>query len=104
MLAVTAALGATTIAVAQASSLQIEARIAIVQAQVDAFNKGDLDAFASSYAEDVELFDLGPEAKLHLSGRAALIALQASADEVPSKGDNPVAHGGTRFHYRQGAD
>lgn len=74
LFAAAAALGATPIAVSQASSPQIEAPVSIVQAQVDAFNKGDLDAFASYYAEDVELFDLGPEAKPNLSGRAALIS------------------------------
>jgi hypothetical protein len=47
---------------------------AIVQAQVDAFNKGDADAFAAFYADDVEVFDLGPETKPNLSGRTALIA------------------------------
>ncbi|VWX53980.1 nuclear transport factor 2 family protein [Novosphingobium sp. 9U] len=44
-----------------------------MQAQVDAFNKGDVDAFASLYAEDVEFFDLGHGAKATLSGRSALL-------------------------------
>ncbi|MBB4860372.1 hypothetical protein HNO88_003715 [Novosphingobium chloroacetimidivorans] len=70
---IAAALGVTPVAAAQASPSRTPAPILIVQAQVDAFNKGDLDAFASFYAEDVELFDLGPEAKPNLSGRAALI-------------------------------
>ena len=48
--------------------------IAIVQAQVDAFNGGDADRFASFYADDVEVFDLGPATKPTLSGRSALIA------------------------------
>lgn len=48
--------------------------VAVVQSQVEAFNKGDADAFASFYADDVELFDLGSESKPSLSGRAALIA------------------------------
>jgi hypothetical protein len=48
--------------------------VAVVQSQVEAFNKGDADAFASFYADDVELFDLGSESKPSLTGRAALIA------------------------------
>ena len=47
---------------------------AIVQAQVDAFNDGDADRFASFYADNIEMFDLGPNAKPTLSGRSALIA------------------------------
>lgn len=56
---------------------QAQSPISIVQSQVEAFNKGDADAFASSYANDVELFDLGPETKPTLSGRAALLARYA---------------------------
>ncbi len=47
---------------------------AIVQSQVEAYNRGDADAFASFYADDVEIFDLGPDSKPNLSGRAALLA------------------------------
>lgn len=50
---------------------------AIVQAQVEAFNRGDAPAFAALYAEDVELFDLGPDPKPTLAGRAALLARYA---------------------------
>jgi hypothetical protein len=50
------------------------AAASIVQAQVEAFNKGDAEAFASLYADEVELFDLGPNNKPSLVGRAALIA------------------------------
>ena len=46
----------------------------IVQAQVDAFNAGDADRFASFYADDVELFDLGANTAPTLSSRAALLA------------------------------
>lgn len=46
----------------------------IVQLQVEAFNRGDAATFASFYADDVEFFDLGPETKASLSGRAALLA------------------------------
>lgn len=46
----------------------------VVQAQVDAFNKGDVEAFEALYAEDVELYDLGLETKPNLSGGAALRA------------------------------
>lgn len=62
------------IAPACAQSQQPESPATIVQAQVDAFNRGDANAFASFYADDVELFDLGPETKPSLSGRAGLLA------------------------------
>jgi len=55
------------------ASAQTGDAVAIVQKQVDAFNEGDADRFASFYADDVELFDLGPE-KPSLSGRDALLA------------------------------
>ncbi len=45
----------------------------VVQGQVDAFNQGNATAFASFYAENVEVFDLGPEAKPNLTGRQALL-------------------------------
>jgi hypothetical protein len=48
--------------------------VSIVQEQVDAFNRGDAAAFAFLYADDVEIFDLGAEAKPNLKGRAALLA------------------------------
>jgi hypothetical protein len=59
---------------ANASQAPAAAPAAIVQAQVDAFNKGDSDRFSSFYADDVELFDLGSTSAPTLSGRAALIA------------------------------
>jgi len=46
----------------------------VVEQQVQAYNRGDLQAFANLYAEDVEVFDLGPSSKPSLSGREALIA------------------------------
>lgn len=36
---------------------------AVVQRQLEAYNRGDIDAFAATYAEDVELFDLGADPK-----------------------------------------
>jgi hypothetical protein len=48
--------------------------MAIVQGQVDAFNSGDATAFASFYADNVEIFDLGPEVTPNLTGRSALLA------------------------------
>jgi hypothetical protein len=48
--------------------------VAIVQAQVEAYNSGDAKAFAAFYAEDVEIFDLGPNTAPMVKGRAALIA------------------------------
>ncbi len=48
--------------------------VSIVQGQIEAFNGGDAAAFASFYADDIEIFDLGPETKPSLSGREALLA------------------------------
>jgi imidazolonepropionase-like amidohydrolase len=47
---------------------------AVVQRQLEAYNRGDVEAFAATYAEDVELFDLGADPKPTRSGRAALVA------------------------------
>lgn len=33
----------------------------IVQVQLDAYNKQDVEAFAATYADDVEIFDFGQE-------------------------------------------
>ncbi|VWX53318.1 conserved exported hypothetical protein [Novosphingobium sp. 9U] len=73
MSAAAVTLGATLTMPAQASPRTATA-VAVVQAQVDAFNKGDVNAFASLYADNVEIFDLGSDAKPSLSGRGALIA------------------------------
>lgn len=67
------ALGVGTAVGAQTSAGN-RSPVAVVQSQVDAFNNGDVEAFAALYADDVELFDLGPESKPSLAGRAALIA------------------------------
>ena len=48
---------------------------AVVQAQVESYNRGDAAGFAASYSDDVEVFDLGPDSKPTLRGRAALLAL-----------------------------
>ena len=61
---------ASSVAVAQ-TALTPEA---VVQGQVDAYNRHDTRGFADFYSDDVEFFDLGPSAKPTLSGRAALIA------------------------------
>ena len=57
-----------------ASSVAAETPEAIVQRQVDAYNAGDVQAFADAYADEVELFELGADSKPFLRGRAALIA------------------------------
>ena len=58
-------------------SWQADTPAAIVQLQVAAFNSSDVDAFASFYADDIELVDLGPENKPSLSGQPALLARYA---------------------------
>ncbi|MBU1377561.1 MAG: nuclear transport factor 2 family protein [Alphaproteobacteria bacterium] len=57
-----------------APSVAAEAPEALVQRQVEAYNAGDVQAFANTYADDVELFELGADSKPFLRGRAALIA------------------------------
>lgn len=49
--------------------------VAIVQQQLDAYNRHDMAAFAATYSDDIELFDLGANAKPRLTGKPALIAL-----------------------------
>lgn len=49
----------------------------IVQIQLDAYNKQDVDAFAATYANDVEIFDFGAE-KPYLVGKENLIKSYAS--------------------------
>ena len=46
---------------------------AIVDAQMAAYNSGDVEAFAAFYADDVEFFDLGPGNPTTMQGKAALI-------------------------------
>ena len=46
---------------------------AIVDAQMAAYNSGDVEAFAAFYADDVEFFDLGPGNPTMMQGKAALI-------------------------------
>ena len=46
----------------------------IVDAQIAAYNTGDVESFAAFYADDVEFFDLGPGNPMTLQGKAALIA------------------------------
>ncbi len=43
----------------------------LAQAQLDAYNAGDIDAFAACYAEDVEVFDLH-SGERRMAGRDAL--------------------------------
>lgn len=50
---------------------------AVVQQQVDAYNRHDEAAFVATYADDIELFDLGAEPRPKLSGKPALAALYA---------------------------
>jgi hypothetical protein len=45
----------------------------IVDAQIAAYNAGDVQAFAAFYAENVEFYDLGPPGAPTMQGRAALI-------------------------------
>jgi len=45
----------------------------IVDAQIAAYNSGDVAAFAAFYADDVEFFDLGPGNPMTMQGKAALI-------------------------------
>lgn len=45
----------------------------IVDAQIEAYNSGDVEAFAAFYADDVEFFDLGPGNPTTMQGKAALI-------------------------------
>jgi hypothetical protein len=45
---------------------------AVVQRQLEAYNRHDLEAFAATYAEAVEIFDLPAGATAKLSGKAAL--------------------------------
>ena len=66
--------GVTPIAAFALAPGQLLDPAAIVQKQVDAFNHGDADGFASFYTKDINLFDLGPETKPSFSGREALIA------------------------------
>ena len=75
LLAVAALLASAGTAHAQAVPAPAEeaSPAAVIDAQVAAFNRGDVAAFASFYADDVELFDL-PDAKPMLSGKPALIA------------------------------
>lgn len=46
---------------------------AIVDAQIAAYNSGDVEAFAAFYADDVEFFDLGPGNPMTMRGKDALI-------------------------------
>lgn len=68
------ALALQAAALAAAPSVAGEPPEAIVQRQVEAYNAGDVQAFADTYADDVELFELGADPKPFLRGREALIA------------------------------
>lgn len=46
----------------------------IVDAQIAAYNSGDVETFAACYADDVEFYDLGPGNPMTMRGKAALIA------------------------------
>jgi hypothetical protein len=46
---------------------------AIVQQQVEAYNRGDVAAFTAFYADDAEIFDLGPKTEPVMRGRAAMV-------------------------------
>ncbi|HEY8572022.1 amidohydrolase family protein [Phenylobacterium sp.] len=54
-----------------AASLIPESPEALVQRQLEAYNAHDLEAFAATYAEDIEIFDL-PGAAAGRTGKAAL--------------------------------
>lgn len=49
----------------------------IVQVQLDAYNKQDVEAFAATYADDVEIFEFGQE-KPYLVGKEELKKSYAS--------------------------
>ncbi|WP_046158692.1 nuclear transport factor 2 family protein [Chromobacterium vaccinii] len=69
----------------------------IVQAQLDAYNARNLEAFAACYAEDVKVYRL-PAMTLSLSGRAAL------ADHYASKRFNlPKLHAALLHRIVQGS-
>lgn len=46
----------------------------IIDAQIAAYNSGDVETFAAFYADDVEFFDLGPGNPTTMRGKAALVA------------------------------
>ncbi len=68
LLAATAAIALSSAALAQPSTEPD----AVVQRQLEAYNAHDIDAFVATYAEDVELWQLGPESRLLARGREAL--------------------------------
>lgn len=45
----------------------------IVDAQIAAYNSGNVETFAAFYADDVEFFDLGPGNPMTMQGKAALV-------------------------------
>jgi imidazolonepropionase-like amidohydrolase len=47
---------------------------ALVQQQLDAYNAGDIDAFAATYADDIELFNLPKAGEPTSTGKEALIS------------------------------
>ncbi|MBS0296139.1 MAG: nuclear transport factor 2 family protein [Proteobacteria bacterium] len=55
---------------------------AVAQAQLDAYNARDLDAFAACYAEDVEVYDFPNQPRY--SGQAALREFYAKRFSVPT--------------------
>jgi hypothetical protein len=73
----------------------------IVQKQIEAYNRRDLDAFAATYHAEIELYDF-PKNELILSGQAALRERYskrfANPDlhaEIPTKivhGDKVIYH------------
>lgn len=59
---------------ALAAATAADGPAALIDAQAAAFNRSDVEAFAATYADDVELFDLGSDTQPTLKGKAALVA------------------------------
>ncbi|MBY8826262.1 nuclear transport factor 2 family protein [Sphingomonas colocasiae] len=72
-LLITLALAGSAPAAAQAAT----SPETVVQRQLDAYNRHDEAAFVATYAQDIEIFDLGAEPKPRLTGKPALSALYA---------------------------
>lgn len=68
-----------------------------VQAQIEAFNAHDLEAFAATFAEDAEGFDF-PATPQETKGRAGLKALYAKRFQ-----EHPDLHAGVKEQMVSGA-
>lgn len=97
----------------------------LAQAQLDAYNRGDIDAFAACYAEDVEVYDLHrgtlrfrgrpvlhatyqkvfeqhPELHAHLDGRLVVGATAADRERVTGLRDDEVVEALAIYEVRDG--